>query len=130
MTNTNIYTRLNNLVCVLRADEDNCDLVEDVKDTVNLCRNYVGMVDRMEANIRTARETMDAEDFRRRVQTLDMNRRTAHEGLMIDVNMLNKICANIGIPPVADVDEDNRESYYSFAKKVAEAAELGEFQEW
>lgn len=88
------------------------------------------MVDRMEANIRTARETMDAEDFRRRVQTLDMNRRTAHEGLMIDVNMLNKICANIGIPPVADVDEDNRESYYSFAKKVAEAAELGEFQEW
>ena len=27
-------------------------------------------------------------------------------------------------------DEDNRESYYSFAKKVAEAAELGEFQEW
>lgn len=88
MTNTNIYTRLNNLVCALRADEDNCDLVEDVKDTVDSCRNYVGMVDRMEANIRTARETMDA------------------------------------------VDEDNRESYYSFAKKVAEAAELGEFQEW
>ena len=111
MTNTNIYTRLNNLVCALRADEDNCDLVEDVRDTVNSCRNYVGMVDR-------------------RVQTLDMNRRTAHEGLMIDVNMLNKICASIGIQPVADVDEDNRESYYSFAKKVAEAAELGEFQEW
>lgn len=97
MTNTNIYTRLNNLVCALRADEDNCDLVENVRDTVNSCRNYVGMVDRMEANIRTARETMDAEDFRRRVQTLDMNRRTAHEGLMIDVNMLNKICASIGI---------------------------------
>ena len=126
MTNTNIYTRLNNLVCALRADEDNCDLVETVRDTIDSCRNYVGMVDRMEANIRTARETMDAEDFRRRVQTLDMNRRTAHEGLMIDVNMLN----NIGIQPVADVDEDNRESYYSFAKKVAEAAELGEFQEW
>lgn len=97
MTNTNIYTRLNNLVCALRADEDNCDLVGTVRDTVDSCRNYVGMVDRMEANIRTARETMDAEDFRRRVQTLDMNRRTAHEGLMIDVNMLNKICANIGI---------------------------------
>ena len=66
MTNTNIYTRLNNLVCALRADEDNCDLVETVRDTVDSCRNYVGMVDRMEANIRTARETMDAEDFRRR----------------------------------------------------------------
>lgn len=77
MTNTNIYTRLNNLVCALRADEDNCDLVGTVRDTVDSCRNYVGMVDRMEANIRTARE-----------------------------------------------------SYYSFAKKVAEAAELGEFQEW
>ena len=77
MTNTNIYTRLNNLVCALRADEDNCDLVGTVRDTVDSCRNYVGMVDRMEANIRTARETMDAEDFRRRVQTLDMNRRTA-----------------------------------------------------
>lgn len=31
MTNTNIHTRLNNLVCALRADEDNCDLVEDVQ---------------------------------------------------------------------------------------------------
>ncbi len=58
MTNTNIYTRLNNLVCALRADEDNCDLVGTVRDTVDSCRNYVGMVDRMEANIRTARETM------------------------------------------------------------------------
>ena len=43
MTNTNIYTRLNNLVCALRADEDNCDLVETVRDTVDSCRNYVGM---------------------------------------------------------------------------------------
>ena len=51
MTNTNIYTRLNNLVCALRADEDNCDLVGTVRDTVDSCRNYVGMVDRMEANI-------------------------------------------------------------------------------
>ncbi len=46
MTNTNIYTRLNNLVCALRADEDNCDLVGTVRDTVDSCRNYVGMVDR------------------------------------------------------------------------------------
>lgn len=36
MTNTNIHTRLNNLVCALRADKDNCDLVEDVRDTVML----------------------------------------------------------------------------------------------
>lgn len=84
MTNTNIYTRLNNLVCALRADEDNCDLVGTVRDTVDSCRNYVGMVDRMEANIRTARETMDAEDFRRRVQTLDMNMQEDVESVVIN----------------------------------------------
>ena len=58
MTNTNIYTRLNNLVCALRADEDNCDLVGTVRDTVDSCRNYVGMVDRMRTSERLARPWM------------------------------------------------------------------------
>lgn len=129
MTNT-INTRFSALVTALRADADKCDLIEDVKDTVDACCGYVEQVDQMEESIQLARATMDAEDFRRRVQNLDRNRRAAHESLMVDVNMLNRICALIGLPPVADVDEDNRESYYSFAKKVAEATKLGEFCEW
>lgn len=132
MTNTinTINTRFSTLVTALRADADKCDLIEDVKDTVDACCGYVEQVDNMAESIQLARATMDAEDFRRYAQNLDFNRRAAHEGLMINVDMLNRICVNLGIPLVADVDEDNRESYYAFAKKVAEATKLGEFCEW
>lgn len=111
---------INTLLEVLNANEDLADLVEDVKDVLQLSSKYVACVAEEEESIAAARFMMEGAAYRAFVQNVDRNRRIMHEALMSQVNMLNRICGLAGVAPVADVDVDDRESYYAFAKKVVD----------
>ena len=53
--------------------------------------------------------------------SLDTSRRFAHNSLMTDVNVCNRVCKIVGVAPVApDVSNEDRETYGAFAMKVVE----------
>lgn len=50
--------------------------------------------------------TLDGEDLRDRVQSLDRDRRMAHIGLTNSVNIINRLCKKYEIEPVFDVPHE------------------------
>lgn len=75
-----------------------------------------------EVQIQHARFTMDGEEFRQYVMELDRHRRALHEGLMARVNFANRLCVKLNTPVLAErVTEENRETYFAFAKEVVDS---------
>lgn len=102
-------------------------------DRINIGRNrlmawlrkekyYVNIVSSQEVQIQHARFTMDGEEFRQYVMELDRHRRALHEGLMARVNFANRLCVKLNTPVLAErVTEENRETYFAFAKEVVDS---------
>lgn len=86
------------------------------------CVDYVNIVSNQEVQIQHARFTMDGEEFRQYVMELDRHRRALHEGLMARVNFANRLCVKLNTPVLAErVTEENRETYFAFAKEVVDS---------
>ena len=65
---------------------------------------------------------MNDEEFRQYVMELDRHRRALHEGLMARVNFANRLCVKLNTPVLAErVTEENRETYFAFAKEVVDS---------
>ena len=112
-----------NAPCVaLTASQDWSDCVEDVTDMLTHCVDYVNIVVNQEVTIQNARFRMEGEDLRRYIMNIDKSRRLLHEGLMAEVNLVNRLCGKMNVPIVAEnVSEERRETYFEFAKQVVDA---------
>lgn len=114
-----LKNKVNGLMNAITNSEFN-DMVEDVKDTLQLCSDYVALVANEEASIQMARMRLEPADYRSFVKNIDSNRRARHEALMANINMLNRLAAALKVEPVFDVDIDDRESYFRVAKQVVD----------
>lgn len=129
--NNTLCCKVNDLYTALMASELLNDCVEDVVEMLKTCVDYVNIVTSQEVQIQHARFTMDGEGFRQYVMGLDRHRRALHEGLMAQVNFANRLCVKLNTPVLAEqVTEEDRETYFAFAKEVvdsyfAEAAQNG-----
>lgn len=93
-----------------------------VVDSLNSLANYARFLAEQEILIQQARITMDGEEFRQYVMELDRHRRALHEGLMARVNFANRLCVKLNTPVLAErVTEENRETYFAFAKEVVDS---------
>lgn len=109
--NNTLCCKVNDLYTALMASE----LLNDCVDDVNI-------VSSQEVQIQHARFTMDGEEFRQYVMELDRHRRALHEGLMARVNFANRLCVKLNTPVLAErVTEENRETYFAFAKEVVDS---------
>lgn len=118
---TNFVMAINVLLSTLNNDPDWSDMAENVVETLHACAGYVELVTSQEGMIQNARFRMDPPEFRAYVMNLDRTRRIQHEALMTEVNVLNRLCKMVGLPPIApNVDENRRETYFDFAKQVVD----------
>lgn len=109
--NNTLCCKVNDLYTALMASE-----------LLNDCVDYVNIVSSQEVQIQHARFTMDGEEFRQYVMELDRHRRALHEGLMARVNFANRLCVKLNTPVLAErVTEENRETYFAFAKEVVDS---------
>lgn len=92
-----------------------------MKRALEACNDYVSKVDSMEQQMQLARFHLEGEEWRELVERLDRNRRVAHDAMMVDINVVNRLCAMFGIEPFfAPKDENDRLEYAAFAKEVVD----------
>ena len=117
----NLVNEVNTLLSALSNDPEWNDMTDCVTDAFEDCAEYVKLVVRQESMIQNARFRMDPPEFRAYVMNLDMTRRTMHDGLMSSINLVNRLANKVGLPPIApNVDENRRETYFDFAKRVVD----------
>lgn len=115
-----IKEKIKSLMEALAASENLSDMIEEVKDTIHQCNDYVAMVANEESSIQMARIRLDPADYRAFVMNVDRNRRFQHQSLMVSMNMLNRLAKMLGTDEPFTVDVDDRESYYQVAKQVVD----------
>lgn len=119
---TPLARKVNALYVALTASEDWSDCIEDVTNMLNGCANYVDVVTQQEVLIQNARFRMEGPELRQYIMGIDKNRRALHDGLMSDVNLVNRLCGKVGVPVIAEnVTEEYRETYFDFAKEVVDS---------
>ena len=104
----------------IHGTEDEKMFSDILKSTLEQCNEYVALVTGEEQQLQINRIRMDAEDFREFAMGLDKTRRMAHNALMANIDLLNRLFVLKGFQAVASVNAENRETYFAFAKAVVD----------
>lgn len=76
---------------------------------------YVQAVARYDNAVSLAYATMEGEELRDKVASVDRSRRLAHDSAIDAVNILNRAFSRAGVEPFSDVDTSNRTAVADFA---------------
>lgn len=92
--------KIQELTEVINKAGEKLDL--DAVDTlIRSCQSYVESVVSMERTLSILRYRLEAEEFQMKVMDCDKRRHAYHEGLMAQINMVNRICTMIyNLPPI------------------------------
>lgn len=97
------------------TDHDLCACIETM---IGSAADYVAIVAQMEA-ARLNFPGRTGADLRTAVSDADQKRHTAHDALIADVNLVNRICALYGVEPVY-TGSDARREYGDFAFRLVQ----------
>lgn len=111
---TKIGERVQKLVATVATDEDCIELILDMEAA---CSEYVKTVVDMEFNRHYLKEIMDADEYRKEVESLDRARTIVHNDMMAKVNAVNRLCNNINAEAIYEGDEE-RSHYGDFAQDL------------
>ena len=106
---------LKDLIRQCRSDPD---LAEAVRDALLSFEDYHRAIYTMEIRKKLLQDAADPQQYREEVSALDRKRTACHNAVLANVNMLNRMAAQAGLPPVYDgtVSEDQ-----PFRRQVADA---------
>ena len=108
------------IISIAELYKDDPDVIELVNDTMDACGVYVELVNRHESAVIIARYRMEPREYREHVADLDNRRHTAHENLISQIKMLNRICAGKGLEPFYPGDTGDRYSIADYAKGIVD----------
>ena len=104
---------------IQEVSQDN-DCLELLEDFIEACSNYVGSVNDLEAALLSARYRMEAEEYRRYIADLDNNRSRAHNALIANVKIVNRLCSVNNLDPIIKCNMNNRVEVAEEAIKVVD----------
>lgn len=96
------------------------DCLELLEDLIEACSNYVASVNDLEAALLSARYRMEAEEYRKYIADLENNRTRAHNALIANVKIINRLCSMNKLEPMFKCNLSNREEVAEEAIKVVD----------
>lgn len=102
------------------------EALEFIGDTLKAFPNYVNTVVAYNVKIPLIYARYDGEELRDRVVRLDTERHNAHEVAIGAVNIMNRVCEKMGLPPFAEVDTTNRAAVADFAGRFVNETYRGD----
>lgn len=86
-----------------------------ITDRLESFTSYVNVVVRREIMIPAWRAKFDGQELREKIQKIDSDRKICHDSATDSINILNRLCSNLGLEPFAGVDTSNRRAVADFA---------------
>lgn len=83
---------------VIEAWKDDNDVMIMIKMALDACTQYVELVNNMETFIRTRQFHLDPDEFRESVMNLDRSRKFAHDNVISQITLLNKLATMKDLP--------------------------------
>lgn len=98
------------------SDSSDVEYSDTVQELIESAAEYMKRVVVLEAARSTAKHKMEGEEYREYIQQLDSSRSSAHNKLISNVKLVNRLCKQNGTPSVFEGDEDKRIEIADFAQ--------------
>lgn len=96
-------------------DGDKDEAMDTIGSSLMSMPDYVNTVVRMEVMQPIWRQRCSQEEYVDNVQRVDRQRKHAHDAVIANVNILNRMSANLGLQPFADIDTSDRHAVANLA---------------
>ena len=97
-----IKQRINTLIERINQSEDSekREYLQAVETMIGDCGKYIERVSVMEAAQATARFRLEADEYKELIVRLDRARKSAYDGMMVSVKLVDRVCALMGVEKV------------------------------
>lgn len=99
-----IKEKINVIITCLNesADVQQAEKLKYIQSLLESAINYVRAVVTMEARVQILSFRLEPEEYRVAVEQLDQSRRLAHDSFITKLNVVNRICDQLGMEPLYD----------------------------
>ena len=111
--------KINEFIRVISESNDRecLDLMEDL---ISSASDYVRRVNVLEIGLMVGKYNKEGSEYREYIEKLDKLRSSAHNALITNVKIINRLCKNNDLPPIYIGNEEDRIQVAEFAKQVVE----------
>lgn len=100
---------------LIEAYKDDKDILDTINDTLDSYGEYIKVINDMENSIAVARFTLEPDEYRRRIESLDRRRRIEHNCIISGTKLLNRLAKEVDLELFFEGDVTNRLEVAEFA---------------
>lgn len=110
--------KINTLIPAISKTND-IDCLGLIDDLIEAAAEYIKRVNVLEAALITAKISKEPEEYREYVQRLDKSRSSAHNNLISNVKIVNRLCRSNNVPVIFEGNEEMRIEIAEFALELS-----------
>jgi hypothetical protein len=96
------------------------ECLELMEDLISSASNYVRRVNVLEIGLMVGKYNKEGAEYREYIEKLDRQRSNAHNSLITNVKIINRICRNNNLPLIYNGNEEERVEVAEFAQNVVD----------
>ncbi|NMM64692.1 DUF3232 domain-containing protein [Clostridium sp. P21] len=111
--------KINEFIHVVSKSED-CECLDMMEELVDSASDYLRRVNVLEIGIMVGKYNKEGTEYREYIKKLDKQRSNAHNNLISNVKIINRLCRKNDLVPIYQGNEDDRIEVAEFAQKVVD----------
>ncbi|WP_411682902.1 DUF3232 domain-containing protein [Clostridium thailandense] len=111
--------KINEFIKVISETEDS-ECLDIMEDLIESASDYVRRVNVLEIGLMVGRYNKEGSEYREYIEKLDKQRSNAHNALISNVKIINRLCRKNNLQPIYQGNEEERIEVAEFAQKVVE----------
>ena len=111
--------KINEFIRTISETNDK-ECLELMEDLISSASDYVRRVNVLEIGLMVGKYNKEGDEYREYIEKLDKLRSSAHNALITNVKIINRLCKNNDLPLIYSGNEEDRIKVAEFAKQVVE----------
>ncbi|MEG0778617.1 MAG: DUF3232 domain-containing protein [Oscillospiraceae bacterium] len=103
---------------VAKSDKEDPDFLNIIYSAIKSCGDYVQAVNKTQAILYVKKRQLGSDEFRDEYEAADKSRTNIHNGLIVHIKMLNRLCAIAGVPAIFEGNLEKRAEVGDFAMQL------------
>lgn len=111
--------KINEFIRVISATDDS-DCLDIMEELISTASDYIRRVNVLEIGIMVGKYNKDGNEYREYIEKLDKQRSEAHNILMSNAKIINRLCKKNNLPLIYENNEEERTEVAEYAQKVVD----------
>jgi carboxylesterase type B len=111
--------KINEFIKVISKTEDS-ECLDMMEELIESASDYIRRVNVLEIGVMVGKYNKEGDEYREYIKKLDKQRSNAHNSLISNVKIINRLCRNNNLSMIYQGNEEDRIEVAEFAQKVVD----------